>query len=211
MKHLSLATLAVGALLCAASGAQAQFGGGTQLGGGSPFGGRPFSNPGAPGGGGFSNGGNQNASNQGRNNNNGAVLQLPQDVERLVAVNAYNTIIIQNKANTLKPLYQTYKTQHIPASGIARLFGGTVITTEELLGLDQVGGFGNNGGFGGGFSNSGNFGGGFGQNGFGQNGLGQNGSGNGFNNGFNGGGGGIGGGGVGAGVIGGGFNNGNIF
>lgn len=98
---------------------------------------------------------NQQNANNGNNGNN-ALLQLPADVERVVAIDAYNTLIAETPNR--QPRYTYFRPRHISARGLARIFGGSVITTEQLLGLDSLGnggGFGNNG-FGGNTPTNGN-------------------------------------------------------
>lgn len=133
---------------------------------------------------GFGNGNNFNGNNRGGQNRN-ATLPLPDGVDKVVSIDAYNTLIAQSKDDDGNRTYSTIPVQHIYSGGIAALFGGASIPTQQFVSPAQ-----NNNGQG-----RGNFGGSsFGGNSFGGNGFN---SGNSFNQGSTG--------------FGQGFNNGNSF
>jgi hypothetical protein len=112
----------------------------------------------------------------------GATLPLPQGVQQVVSLDAYNTIIAQTQDDDGNRHYTLIPIMHVYSGGIAALFGGVSIPTEVFVSpAGGRSGNGNNGGFGGGNG----FAGGNGNNGFGGNG--NNGFGGGGNNGFGGG------------------------
>lgn len=88
----------------------------------------------------------QNRGGANGNNRGGGVFQLPQGVERLVALDAYNTLIAQTRDDDGTVHYSLIPVRHIYAGGIAALFGGTTIPTAQFV---SPGGFGNGGGGGG--------------------------------------------------------------
>lgn len=126
----------------------------------------------------------------------GATLPLPQGVQQVVSLDAYNTIIAQTQDDDGNRHYTLIPIMHVYSGGIAALFGGVSIPTEVFVSpAGGRSGNGNNGGFGGGngfAGGNGNNGFGGGNNGFGGGGNGFGGGGNGFaggnNNGFGGGG-----------------------
>ncbi len=90
--------------------------------------------------------------NQGNQNNgggqNGGTFPLPEGVEQLVSIDAYNILLAQTDRDGKKDLSPII-VKHIYSGGIARLFGGTTVPTELFVSPGAFGG-GNNGGNGGG-------------------------------------------------------------
>ena len=130
----------------------------------------------------------QTQQNQQQNGNNGAVLQLPPNVQNVVSIDAFNMIIIASDGEQPgETRYTPTRIKHVYSGGIARLFGGYSVPTAQFVtpgafdnnqngnqnnnqngGVAAVGGNTGNAGFGGGFQNNGaqnGFGGGFGNGG----------------------------------------------
>jgi hypothetical protein len=63
------------------------------------------------------------------------VLQLPPGVEQLVSIDAHNILLAQlrDPDNPDRRSYAVIVPQHVYSGGLARLFGGTVIPTEQFL------------------------------------------------------------------------------
>ena len=92
------------------------------------------------------------ASAQPRGNNNraqggGAALPLPEGVRRVVSIDAYNVLLAEFERDGKRGMSPLI-VRHIYSGGIARLFGGTSIPTEQFISPGVLGG-GNNGGQGG--------------------------------------------------------------
>lgn len=122
-----------------------------------------------------------NTNNRGRNNGSrgGGVLPLPQGVSRVVGIDAQNLLLVEMEPEVEggPSEYRAIPVRHVYVGGIARVFGGTTISTEEFVSpaFNKGQGFGqNNGG-------PGNFG----RNGGGQRSFGQNLNQGGYNQGFN--------------------------
>ncbi len=113
--------------------------------------------------------GNQNRANQ---NNGGATLPLPEGVSRVIGIDAQNTLLVELEPETpgAPSEYRAIPVRHVYEGGIARLFGGTTISTEDFVSpafSKNGGGFGNmNNGGPGNFVGNTNGGNGFGQNNF---------------------------------------------
>ena len=97
---------------------------------------------------------NNNGNRGGANGTNrtGAIFALPQGVQRLVSLDAYNTLLAQTQDDDGTIHYQLIPVRHIYAGGIAALFGGVSIPTLQFVspgaGGGGFGGNGNRGGFG---------------------------------------------------------------
>lgn len=104
-------------------------------------------------------------------NRAGGIFALPQGVQRLVSLDAYNTLLAQTQDDDGTVHYQLIPVRHIYSGGIAALFGGTSIPTAVFVspgaGGNSSGGGGNRGGFGTTSIGGGNSLGGVGGNGFG--------------------------------------------
>jgi len=100
-------------------------------------------------------GANNNAGNRGGANGvnrTGGIFSLPQGVQRLVSLDAYNTLLAQTQDDDGTVHYQLIPVRHIYSGGIAALFGGVSIPTAVFVspgaGGSNSGGGGNRGGFG---------------------------------------------------------------
>ncbi|BCM92287.1 hypothetical protein IAD21_04166 [Abditibacteriota bacterium] len=136
---------------------------------------------------------NNNNNQGGQQNRNGGTLPLPQGVDRVISIDAYNILLAESKdEDSGDSIYTPIVVRHVYSGGMAALFGGTSIPTAQFVSPgSQNGGNGNGNGnnnrFGGGVGvgslGGGNNGFNQGNNGFNQNGFNQ--GNNGFNNGFN--------------------------
>ena len=121
-----------------------------------------------------------NNNNQNRGGTNGGVLPLPEGLESVVSIDAFNILLVQINRDGRRDLSPII-VRHIYSGGVARLFGGSSVPTEQFVTPGTFGGGnggGNGGARGGGFQNGGQNGGqntGFG--GGGTQGGGQNGGG----------------------------------
>ncbi len=128
--------------------------------------------------------GNNNRGGNNGGNGGGATFPLPEGVESIVSIDAYNILLAQTNRDGKRDLAPII-VKHVYSGGIARLFGGSTVPTEQFVspgefgstngGGNGGGGFGGgnqNGGFGGGAGGFG--GGGFGGGGFGGGGFGGN-------------------------------------
>lgn len=106
------------------------------------------------------NNGGGNRNNGGNGGNGGATFPLPEGVESLVSIDAYNILLAQTNRDGKRDLSPII-IKHIYSGGVARLFGGTTIPTEQFVSPGAFGG-GNGNGNGGGNGNGRNNGGGFG-------------------------------------------------
>ena len=106
------------------------------------------------------NGGNNNGANRnnGGGNNGGATFPLPEGVESVVSIDAYNILMAQTNRDGKRDLSPII-VRHIYSGGVARLFGGSTIPTEQFVSPGTFGGGNNGGGQNGGGQNNG-FGGG---------------------------------------------------
>ena len=124
--------------------------------------------------------------NRGRNNRNrgrsnggegGGVLPLPKGVARVIGIDAQNLLLVEMEPEVEggPSEYRAIPVRHVYVGGIARLFGGTAISTEEFVSpaYSKGQGFGQNNGGPGNFARAGNAPQGFGQD-----------LNNGYNNGF---------------------------
>jgi len=98
---------------------------------------------------------NNNVGNRGGANGanrTGAIFSLPKGVQRLVSLDAYNTLLAQTQDDDGTIHYQLIPVRHIYAGGIAALFGGVSIPTALFVSPSTsgngLGGGGNRGGFG---------------------------------------------------------------
>ena len=85
-----------------------------------------------------------------QNNNGGGVLPLPEGVEKVVSIDAFNILIAQSNRegkSELSPII----VRHIYSGGVARLFGGETVPTAQFV---SPGAFGGNRGNGGGQGNN---------------------------------------------------------
>lgn len=95
-----------------------------------------------------------NANRGGANgaNRTGGIFSLPQGVQRLVSLDAYNTLLAQTQDDDGTLHYQLIPVRHLYSGGIAALFGGVSIPTAQFVspgaGGGSNGGNGNRGGFG---------------------------------------------------------------
>jgi hypothetical protein len=99
---------------------------------------------------------NQNNNrNNNRNQNGGATLPLPEGVKSLVSIDAYNMLLaeVDNDGQTD---YAPIIVRHVYSGGIARLFGGTSVPTDQFVSPGQLNGNNNGGGFGNNNNNNGN-------------------------------------------------------
>ena len=122
---------------------------------------------------------NGNGNNRNGNNRGGGTLPLPEGVDRLVSVDAYNILLAESKDDDNQSILTPIVVRHVYSGGMAALFGGTSIPTEQFVSPGSLsnGGVGGNGGFGvSGFG---------GNNGFNGGGNGFNQGNQGFNQGFN--------------------------
>lgn len=98
----------------------------------------------------------------------GGVFDLPGDVQRVISLDAHNVLIVESRgARDRSSTYDVIPIRHVYSGGIARLFGGTIISTEQFVSPGLA-----NGGPGGAFGGGGFGGGAFGGGGFGGGGLG---------------------------------------
>ena len=87
---------------------------------------------------------------------NGGVLDLPEGISRVIAVDAHNILLAEtdpeatNEPKKIVPL----TVRHVYAGGIAKLFGGEVVPTEQFVSPAFNNANGNGGGNG--FNNGGN-------------------------------------------------------
>lgn len=107
-------------------------------------------------------GNNANNTNQNRGGNNGGVLPLPEGLESVVSIDAFNILLAQINRDGRRDLSPII-VRHIYSGGVARLFGGSSVPTEQFVTPGTFGG-GNGGGNGGargggGFQNGGQNGG----------------------------------------------------
>lgn len=117
---------------------------------------------------------------RGRNNgqNSGGVIELPPGVRNVISIDAHNILIAEVESSTGEGSeYVPLAVRHVYSGGIAKIFGGTVIPTEQFVSpaFNKQGGMGNNGFQGPQTAFNGNGGNGFGNNGFGNNGNGNGG------------------------------------
>ena len=140
------------------------------------------------------NRGNFNGQGQNRGGQNNGTLPLPKGVNRVVSIDAYNTVIAESQTDLGERVYTPIIIRHVYSGGIAALFGGTSIPTAQFVSPGAMNS-NNGGGNGGNRGNrvAGSIGGNNGFNGGGNNGFNGNGfngasgfNGTGFNNGFNG-------------------------
>lgn len=147
--------------------------------------------------GGFNGGGGNNRNNQ----NGGGVMPLPEGVKSVVSIDAYNMLLAEVDRDGQQDLAPII-VRHVYSGGIAKLFGGSTVPTEQFVSPGLMGGNnrgnqtganglnnnnGNGNGFGGGFNGGGSNGGGFNSGGFGGNTGGFGGGGFGGNTNFGGG------------------------
>ena len=123
----------------------------------------------------------RNNRNRGRNNGDeGGVLPLPKGVARVIGIDAQNLLLVEMEPEVEggPSEYRAIPVRHVYVGGVARLFGGTTISTEEFVSpaYSKGQGFGQNNNGPGNFARAGNAPQGFGQ--------GLNNGYNGFNNGF---------------------------
>ena len=116
------------ALLSAGTSAQAQFGQGNR--------------------------GNNRGNGRNTQGNGGGALPLPEGVERVVSIDAFNILLAQTNRNGQRDLSPII-VRHIYSGGVARLFGGDTVPTELFVTPGAFGGAnngrnggGNRGGFG---------------------------------------------------------------
>lgn len=66
---------------------------------------------------------------------NGGALELPAGIEKLVSIDAHNFVMVQarDKDNPDQSTYAIIAPQHIYSGAIARIFGGTIFSTEQFL------------------------------------------------------------------------------
>jgi ribonuclease Z len=66
---------------------------------------------------------------------NGGILPLPDGVRRVIAIDAQNTLLAELEPDTPggPSEYRFVPVRHVYAGGVARLFGGDVISTEEFV------------------------------------------------------------------------------
>ena len=114
--------------------------------------------------------GRNNAGNNRGGNNGGAALPLPEGVESVVSIDAFNILLAQTNRDGRRDLSPSI-VRHIYSGGVAKLFGGGSIPTEQFVtpgalgggnGGSGIRGGGQNGGFGGqnsGFGGNNGFGG----------------------------------------------------
>ena len=118
-----------------------------------------------------------------RGGQGGGVLPLPKGIDRVISIDAYNELLAEGTNNDGQRTYTPIIVRHVYSGGIAALFGGISIPTEQFISPGAGGrSGGGRGGFGvtsvGGGGNNNFNGGGNGFNGGGNN---FNGNGNGFN------------------------------
>jgi len=90
---------------------------------------------------------------------NGGVFELPEGVSRVISIDAQNVLLAEMEGEDGQKEYVAIRPRHIYSGGLARLFGGDVIPTEEFVSpaFANGGGFGNNVGNGNGFNGNNNF------------------------------------------------------
>lgn len=130
------------------------------------------------------------AAQQGRSSpnngqNNGGVIPLPKGVRNVISIDAHNTLLAEvEDASGQNSEYVQIPVRHVYSGGIAKILGGTVVSTEQFVSpaFNKQGGFGNRGNGG---NNGGNNGFQGAQQGFnGGNNFNGNNFGNGFGNGY---------------------------
>lgn len=68
---------------------------------------------------------------QPRANTQTAALPLPDDVRRVTAIDAYNVLLVEKRDPPRE--FALLGVSHVYAGGLARLFGGRVVSTRELV------------------------------------------------------------------------------
>lgn len=80
--------------------------------------------------------------------NNGGLLPLPKGVTRVVGIDAQNVLLVELEPEVEggPSEYRAIPVRHVYVGGIAKLFGGTTISTEEFVSpaFSKGGGFGQN-------------------------------------------------------------------
>lgn len=130
-------------------------------------------------------GAQQSGPGQNNGQNNGGVIALPKGVRNVISIDAHNTLLAEvEDASGQNSEYVQIPVRHVYSGGIAKILGGTVVSTEQFVSpaFNKQGGFGNRGNGG---NNGGNNGFQGAQQGFnGGNNFNGNNFGNGFGNGY---------------------------
>lgn len=72
---------------------------------------------------------------------NGAVFPLPAGVRKIISIDAYNVLMVEVDGPDKKGgEYAIISIQHVYSGGIARLFGGTTVPTEQFVSPGALGG-----------------------------------------------------------------------
>lgn len=98
---------------------------------------------------------NNNRGNNNRGAQNGATFPLPEGVESVVSIDAYNILVAQTNRNGQRD-FSPIIVRHIYSGGLAKLFGGSSVPTEQFVTPGTLGRNSNNNGGnnnGGGFQN----------------------------------------------------------
>lgn len=89
---------------------------------------------------------------------NGGIFPLPEGVNRVISIDAQNVLLAEMEGADGQTEYALIRPRHVYSGGLARLFGGDVIPTEQFVSPAFNGGNGNGGNGGNGFGgNNGNF------------------------------------------------------
>ncbi len=88
----------------------------------------------------------QTRPNVGNRTSGGGVLPLPKGVDRVVSIDAYNELLAEGTDDTGRRIYTPIIINHVYSGGIAALFGGISIPTEQFVSPGAGGGSNRGGG-----------------------------------------------------------------
>lgn len=63
----------------------------------------------------------------------GGTMQLPKGVTKIVSIDSQNILLVESVDEDGKKHYNIIQPRHVYSGGLARIFGGSVISTETLV------------------------------------------------------------------------------
>jgi hypothetical protein len=63
----------------------------------------------------------------------GGVMQLPKGVTKVVSIDTQNVLLVESVDADGNKHYNIIRPRHVYSGGLARIFGGSIISTEQLV------------------------------------------------------------------------------